>query len=49
VRQPRSELGATAARLLLDEAGNPAHEHQRVLFHPELVARASTRRLGNPA
>jgi LacI family transcriptional regulator len=44
VRQPRRELGRTAAELLLDEAANPAHEHQQVLFTPELVARASTRR-----
>ena len=44
VRQPRRELGRTAAELLLDEASNPAHEHQQVLFTPELVARASTRR-----
>ncbi|MEO7262784.1 MAG: LacI family DNA-binding transcriptional regulator [Jatrophihabitantaceae bacterium] len=44
VRQPRRELGRTAAELLLDEASNPAHEHQQILFTPELVARASTRR-----
>jgi LacI family transcriptional regulator len=44
VRQPRRELGRTAAELLLDEASNPDHEHQQVLFTPELVARASTRR-----
>ncbi|WP_244963061.1 LacI family DNA-binding transcriptional regulator [Nocardioides dongkuii] len=42
VRQPRQELGSTAARLVLDEASNPDHEHQQVLFTPELVARAST-------
>lgn len=44
VRQPRKDLGRTAAELLLDEALNPDHEHQQVLFTPELVARASTRR-----
>jgi LacI family transcriptional regulator len=44
VRQPRRELGRTAAELLVDEASNPDHEHQQVLFTPELVARASTRR-----
>jgi len=43
VRQPRRRLGHTAAELLLDEASNPDHEHQQVLFMPELVARASTR------
>jgi LacI family transcriptional regulator len=45
VRQPRRQLGRTAGELLLDEASNPDHEHQQVLFTPELVARASTRRL----
>jgi len=44
VRQPRRELGRTAGQLVLDEAVNPDHEHQHVLFTPELVARASTRR-----
>ncbi len=43
VRQPRSELGRAAAELALDEAGNPAHQHQQILFTPELVARESTR------
>ena len=43
VRQPRRKLGATAAHLLLDEATNPDHEHQQVVFIPELVARTSTR------
>ena len=43
VRQPRRQLGKTAAELLLDEASNPEHQHQQVLFTPELVVRASTR------
>ena len=42
VRQPRQELGRTAARLLLDEAVNPKHEHEQATFVPELVARASS-------
>ncbi len=42
VRQPRQELGRTAAELVLDEASNPEHTHSQVLFTPELVARAST-------
>jgi LacI family transcriptional regulator len=42
VRQPRQELGRAAARLVLDEATNPAHEHEQAIFIPELVARAST-------
>jgi LacI family transcriptional regulator len=44
VRQPRSQLGKTAAELLLDEATNPDHQHQQMVFTPELVMRASTRR-----
>lgn len=44
VRQPRGQLGRRATELLLDEAGNPDHRHEQVLFTPELVARASTRR-----
>jgi LacI family transcriptional regulator len=45
VRQPRRQLGKTAAELLLDESENPHHRHRQVLFTPELVVRASTRRL----
>ena len=44
VRQPRRELGRTAAELLVDEATNRAHEHRQVIFTPELVARASSPR-----
>jgi LacI family transcriptional regulator len=43
VAQPRQLLGRTAARLLIDEADRGAdHEHQHVIFPPELVARASS-------
>ena len=42
VRQPRQELGRTAAKLVMDEATNADHAHQQVTFTPELVARAST-------
>lgn len=42
VRQPRQELGRRAAELVLDEAEDPAHVHQQVVFTPELVARRST-------
>jgi LacI family transcriptional regulator len=44
VRQPRQELGARAAALVLDEAADPGHMHQQVVFQPELVVRASSRR-----
>ena len=42
VRQPRQQLGRTAAELVLAEATDPDHQHQQVLFTPELVARTST-------
>lgn len=43
VRQPRAELGRSAARLLLAEvADGPEHRHQQVLFSPDLVVREST-------
>jgi LacI family transcriptional regulator len=48
VRQPRHQIGSTAARLLLDEAaGDGAHQHRQVIFEPELVVRQSTQ--GAPA
>jgi LacI family transcriptional regulator len=44
VSQPRHLLGRTAAELLLSEArGRGGHEHEHVVFAPELVVRASTR------
>jgi LacI family transcriptional regulator len=42
VRQPKYELGAVAAELLLEEALGAAHEHRSVRFEPELVVRASS-------
>lgn len=43
IRQPREQLGHTAALLLLEEANQPAgHEHRQVIFQPDLVARTST-------
>jgi LacI family transcriptional regulator len=42
VRQPRQELGRTAAEMVVDEATQPDHTHRQVLFTPELVARPST-------
>jgi LacI family transcriptional regulator len=44
VRQPRHQLGRTAAELLMAETTEPDHEHRQVVFTPELVVRASTRR-----
>jgi LacI family transcriptional regulator len=42
VRQPGFELGATGARLLLEECSGAPHTHQHVVFYPELVVRQST-------
>ncbi|MDO9378511.1 MAG: LacI family DNA-binding transcriptional regulator [Nocardioidaceae bacterium] len=44
VRQPRHLIGSKAAELVIDEAGDPGHHHEQVLFTPDLVVRASTRR-----
>jgi DNA-binding LacI/PurR family transcriptional regulator len=42
VRQPREELGRTAATLLLAEVDDPDHQHRHVVFEPELIARESS-------
>jgi LacI family transcriptional regulator len=43
VRQPRQELGRTAAQLLLEEALSPGgHQHRQVIFRPELEVRQSS-------
>ncbi|SDS51219.1 transcriptional regulator, LacI family [Streptomyces sp. TLI_053] len=44
VRQPATDMGRTAAELLLDETGKRSdrHEHRQVVFRPELVVRRST-------
>jgi LacI family transcriptional regulator len=45
VRQPRQELGRTAAQLLLEEsAGATTHKHRQVIFRPELEIRLSSAR-----
>jgi LacI family transcriptional regulator len=41
VRQPRQQLGRTAARLLLEETSDEAHQHHQVIFEPELIVRQS--------
>jgi LacI family transcriptional regulator len=47
VRQPRQQLGRTAAKLLIEEAETPDdHRHQHVVFQPELIVRDSSRRPG---
>jgi LacI family transcriptional regulator len=43
VRQPRHQLGRTAAQLLLEEAlGVDGHQHREVIFQPELEVRRSS-------
>ncbi|GAB3451020.1 LacI family DNA-binding transcriptional regulator [Actinophytocola sediminis] len=42
VRQPRRQLGRTAAGLLLSEANDQNHRHEQVLFTPELIVRRSS-------
>ncbi|MHB1987123.1 MAG: LacI family DNA-binding transcriptional regulator [Acidimicrobiales bacterium] len=42
VRQPKLELGLTAAQLILEEIRSGAHTHREVRFEPELVVRASS-------
>jgi LacI family transcriptional regulator len=48
VRQPREEIGRTAATLLLEEVDDPQHQHRHVVFVPELVARESSLRARAP-
>lgn len=46
IRQPAAELGWVATNLLLEEAQRgAAHAHREVMFQPELVVRATTRRI----
>jgi LacI family transcriptional regulator len=42
IRQPRHEIGATALRILREEAAEPELPPRRIVFQPELVVRAST-------
>jgi DNA-binding LacI/PurR family transcriptional regulator len=43
VRQPRYQIGSTAAQLLLEEAvAQDTHKHRQVIFQPELEVRRSS-------
>jgi LacI family transcriptional regulator len=43
VRQPRHQIGRTAAQLLLEESlDQEAHKHRQVIFQPELEVRRSS-------
>ena len=49
IRQPRTELGRTATRLVMAEASEGGrHRHHHVLLEPDLVIRASTAGLPVP-
>ena len=42
IRQPKYELGRTAAELLLDEASNPtSHQHKHIVYQPEAAETAA--------
>jgi LacI family transcriptional regulator len=44
IRQPKYELGRVAAEMLIDEANHPtSHQHQHVVYQPELIVRESSR------
>ena len=44
IRQPKYALGRTAAEMLIDEANHPtSHQHQHVVYQPELIVRESSR------
>jgi LacI family transcriptional regulator len=43
VRQPRERLGRTAVRMLMDEISEQSeHQHEHVLYAPDLIIREST-------
>ena len=47
VRQPRHQIGRTAAQLLLEESlGTDGHQHREVIFQPELEVRRSSQPRG---
>ena len=46
VRQPRHQIGRTAAELLIEEADDTgSHKHRQVVFEPELIVRESSTRV----
>ncbi len=49
VRQPSQEIGSSALRILLEEADDADLPPRRIVFTPELIARASTTGADHPA
>jgi len=43
MRQPSRTIGATALRVLIEEADDPTLIPRQTVFQPELVVRESTR------
>jgi LacI family transcriptional regulator len=42
IRQPSALIGKTAVEILIEEANDPTLRPRQVVFHPELIIRAST-------
>ena len=42
ISQPTALMGEQAARLLIDHATNPEHEHERIVLQPRLIVRRSS-------
>jgi LacI family transcriptional regulator len=46
IRQPKYQLGRAAGALLLEEISHEGHQHQQIVYEPELIIRASTQPKG---
>lgn len=50
IRQPKQNMGRTAAKLLIDEAEQGSrHTHQQIVFQPDLIVRSTTQAVAMPA
>jgi len=48
IRQPKQNMGRTAAKLLIDEAEQGArHTHQQIVFQPDLIIRGTTQAIAH--
>jgi len=39
---PRQQLGRAAAGMLIEESADDTHQHQQVIFQPQLIVHQST-------